>query len=56
MLRDLESTNGTFVGAARITATVQLSDGDVVAVGPVELTYREWSNSPTERTAPSRTR
>lgn len=56
MLRDLDSTNGTFVGAARLTASVQLSDGDIVTVGPVELTYREWSNSPTERTAPPRSR
>jgi DNA-binding winged helix-turn-helix (wHTH) protein len=56
MLRDLDSTNGTFVGASRVTSTVQLSDGDVVTIGPIELTYREWSNSPTERTAPPRSR
>lgn len=56
MVRDLDSTNGTFVGAARVTESLQLADGDVVTIGPVELTYREWSNSPTERTAPPRSR
>jgi pSer/pThr/pTyr-binding forkhead associated (FHA) protein len=35
-VRDLESTNGTFVNGARITA-VQLTAGDRVQIGRVEL-------------------
>ena len=56
MLRDLDSTNGTFVGAARVDSTTMLADGDVVHIGSVDLTYREWSNRPTERTTPRRLR
>ena len=52
VLNDLESTNGTFVGKSRVDAPRSLVDGDVVGVGSVELTYREWSNKATERTVP----
>ena len=37
---DLGSANGTFVNGRRVVQPVQLRDGDVVAVGPLELTFR----------------
>jgi DNA-binding winged helix-turn-helix (wHTH) protein len=52
IVKDLESTNGTFVAKSRIELPRSLADGDVLGVGSVELTYREWSNKPTERTVP----
>src|SRR2546430_11732123 len=33
VLRDLGSTNGTFVNGARISADVVLADGDVIGLG-----------------------
>jgi pSer/pThr/pTyr-binding forkhead associated (FHA) protein len=36
-VKDLESTNGTFVNGKRIT-TAELKDGDTLAVGRFELT------------------
>ena len=41
-LEDLGSTNGTFVADDRLTAARPLTDGDVVHVGSVSLTYRAW--------------
>jgi hypothetical protein len=41
-LRDLDSTNGTFVGGAAVVAPTPLTDGAVVTVGSVELTFRAW--------------
>jgi DNA-binding winged helix-turn-helix (wHTH) protein len=51
-IEDLGSTNGTFVGRKRLTSARELSDGDVIAVGPEKLTFRAWSPEgppPTER-------
>lgn len=42
-LRDLGSTNGTFIGRTRIADAVELSDGDAFEVGTVSLTFRRWS-------------
>ncbi|EFO79188.1 forkhead-associated protein [Oscillochloris trichoides DG-6] len=39
-ITDLNSTNGTFVNAARITETA-LRDGDLISLGGLELTFRE---------------
>lgn len=33
MLRDLRSTNGTFVNGTRVTTAVELSDGDIITLG-----------------------
>jgi DNA-binding winged helix-turn-helix (wHTH) protein len=41
-LEDLGSTNGTFLGPARVTGPAALADGDVVHIGSVSLTYRAW--------------
>ncbi len=38
MLRDLESTNGTYVNGKRI-AEVTLTDGDVIVIADFELTF-----------------
>ncbi len=41
MIRDLASTNGTFVNGARIRDAVELSDGDVITLGGgVSMTVR----------------
>jgi DNA-binding winged helix-turn-helix (wHTH) protein len=42
-LRDLGSTNGTFLGRSRVDQPVALSDGDDVKVGTVALKFRQWS-------------
>ena len=49
-MRDLGSTNGTFVGRTRIDAPTPLSDGNRVKIGSVELTFREGA----DRLAPTR--
>ena len=41
-LRDLESTNGTFLGRFRVIEPVALSDGDDMRVGSVVLKFRRW--------------
>lgn len=41
-LRDLESTNGTFLGRSRVVQPVALSDGDDMTVGSVVLKFRRW--------------
>jgi len=39
-LEDLGSKNGTFLRGQKLQATSELSDGDVIAVGPVVLKFR----------------
>jgi DNA-binding winged helix-turn-helix (wHTH) protein len=41
-LRDLDSTNGTFVARSRVKGPVTLSDGDQVRIGSVVLKFRRW--------------
>jgi DNA-binding winged helix-turn-helix (wHTH) protein len=41
-IRDLESTNGTFLGRSRVVQPVALSDGDDVKIGSVVLKFRRW--------------
>jgi DNA-binding winged helix-turn-helix (wHTH) protein len=51
VIEDLGSTNGTFVGESPVEGKVVLSDGDVIEIGSVRLTFREWAgqSSATER-------
>ena len=37
LIEDLNSTNGTFVGAHRLTETLELVDGDVISAGRTKL-------------------
>ena len=39
VLEAFVSKNGTFVGSARVSAPVQLTDGDAIRVGSVQLTF-----------------
>jgi DNA-binding winged helix-turn-helix (wHTH) protein len=41
-VRDLDSTNGTFLGRARVRQPAALKDGDEVRVGTVVLKFRRW--------------
>jgi DNA-binding winged helix-turn-helix (wHTH) protein len=41
LLDDLDSTNGTFIGRARVKTQAALADGDTVKIGSVELKFRE---------------
>lgn len=43
VLDDLESTNGTFLRGTRVLTQTALTDGDVIKVGSVKLTFRSWS-------------
>jgi DNA-binding winged helix-turn-helix (wHTH) protein len=52
VLEDMKSTNGTFLQRARVEDRASVSDGDVITVGEVELTFRAWfadTPRPTER-------
>jgi pSer/pThr/pTyr-binding forkhead associated (FHA) protein len=39
-VRDLKSTNGTFLNGQRLTRTAKASEGDVLKVGPLEFTFQ----------------
>jgi uncharacterized RDD family membrane protein YckC len=39
-VKDLESSNGTFLNGARLGIEVELTDGDVVAIGETEIVFR----------------
>ena len=45
VLDDLDSTNGTLLGRSRVKSETSLTDGDVIRVGPVELKFRDGSES-----------
>ncbi|MFA6956248.1 MAG: FHA domain-containing protein [Thermoanaerobaculia bacterium] len=49
-IRDLESENGTFVGATRADAETPLRDGDELRLGSILLTFRLVSGDETTRT------
>jgi DNA-binding winged helix-turn-helix (wHTH) protein len=49
-LNDLASTNGTLVGGVAITEPTRLTDGDIVTVGSVELTFRAWGEASVQKT------
>lgn len=49
LLEDLGSKNGTFLRNTRVSGQQRLVDGDVIRLGSVELTFREWlPNRPKE--------
>lgn len=39
VLEDFSSKNGTFVGAARVTAPIALADGDLIRIGSLLLSF-----------------
>ena len=50
-VRDLESTNGTFLNGKRV-GTARLADGDRLRVGRVELLVRHETEAAADTTAP----
>jgi DNA-binding winged helix-turn-helix (wHTH) protein len=50
VLEDLNSTNGTCVRHTPIAAPYVLTDGDVLQVGSVELTFRTWAGDSSRET------
>ena len=45
-VEDLASTNGTFVGSAKVKSARSIADGDVIGLGPETVTFRAWSEGP----------
>jgi pSer/pThr/pTyr-binding forkhead associated (FHA) protein len=43
LLRDLHSTNGTFINGQPVKADIELHDGDALVVGPLEFKVR-WED------------
>ena len=43
MLEDLESTNGCFVRGAAVRGPIELSDGDTITIGSVDLRVYLWN-------------
>ena len=50
LLEDLGSTNGTFVGRARVSGPQALKDGDVISLGSATMTFRVWSERESQKT------
>ncbi len=46
-LEDLESKNGTFLGAKRLETKASLSDGDEIRIGPETMIFRAVSSATT---------
>jgi pSer/pThr/pTyr-binding forkhead associated (FHA) protein len=53
LLRDLKSTNGTFLNGERITRTVTVNHGDLLRIGPLEFRVEFDADSPVERPSDS---
>ena len=51
-IEDLASKNGTFVGDHRVEGARSLSDGDVIRVGSVSLTFRMLQSPSSTQTEP----
>jgi DNA-binding winged helix-turn-helix (wHTH) protein len=51
-VEDLNSRNGTFVAGRRLAAPARLTDGDIIRLGPVELTFHAMATMPSTRTDP----
>jgi DNA-binding winged helix-turn-helix (wHTH) protein len=47
-LEDLASKNGTFIGAARVTAPTPLADGDTIRIGSLSLSFHVRGMASTE--------
>jgi DNA-binding winged helix-turn-helix (wHTH) protein len=43
-LEDLGSRNGTFLNGEKLTSPRELTDGDVIGLGPITVTFRIWSD------------
>ena len=54
LLRDAGSTNGTWLNDRRVTAQVELRDGDRLRVGGVELRFFDPGSAPTDPVGPPR--
>lgn len=52
-VKDLESSNGTFLNGARLGTEVELAPGDVVAIGESELVFRRQPVAAPARPAPA---
>jgi DNA-binding winged helix-turn-helix (wHTH) protein len=46
LIEDLDSTNGTTIGKSAIKKETALADGDVIRFGPVQLKFRDGSDTP----------
>jgi len=49
-IADLDSSNGTFVGGRKITASKRLADGDAIELGSASMTFRMWSDERAPKT------
>jgi len=49
-VKDLGSTNGTFLKGVAVSEPTPLADGDVIAVGSVELKFRAWPAEHAQKT------
>ena len=45
VVRDLKSTNGTFLNGERITGTAKARDGDMLGVGPLKFVFKVFPES-----------
>jgi pSer/pThr/pTyr-binding forkhead associated (FHA) protein len=52
VLEAFVSKNGTFLGGERVSAPVQLADGDAIRVGSVQMTFRVRTSLLSEETQP----
>jgi DNA-binding winged helix-turn-helix (wHTH) protein len=50
LLEAFVSKNGTFLGSERVSAPVQLTDGDAIRVGSVQMTFHVRNSRPSEET------
>ena len=50
VLEALVSKNGTFLGSERVSASVQLADGDAIRVGSVQMTFHVRTSRASEET------
>ncbi len=44
-IEDLGSKNGTWVGESAVKGLQPLADGDRIRIGPLDLTFRNWSGA-----------
>ena len=50
VLEAFVSKNGTFLGSERVSAPVQLTDGDAIRVGSVQMTFHVRTSRASEET------
>ena len=46
LIEDLDSTNGTMIGRSAIKKETLLADGDAIRFGPLQLKFRDGSDTP----------